>query len=298
MSWDLDDDTKDMGNTDRVYEIQEGLGRQKDEFLDIKEKFKILEPRAVGYRKAIDKWYPKQLSFVGSTRTLLESLREGFNNAVDPSDKLEEGLNDMFSLEDLTGSKFKNRVGNDMLQSLADYIKDCKSHSKCVEKWEKSCNMVEHYIKKVLELSTNLNVANNTGKEKLVKKLREKFDRNKYKLDTTAAEHAVIHDEVKLQLTNFWDARGDFFDNIIKDLLFWQQTFLKGHADVLEKSLKSLGLNSLEIDKGADTVMKLRPGKKDTVDHKEDEKLEENAEDYFNEDDVQWADDPSPCGGW
>lgn len=300
MSWDNEEENKELGNTERVYEIQEELERRKEEFFDLKEQFIILEPRAVSYRKAIGKWYPNQIQFLSTSRKLLAELREGYGNAVDPSDKLDDGLNEMCSLEENTGSKFKNRVGNVMLQTLEDYIKDCKSHSRSVDKWQKSCSSVEHYIKKVLELSTNLNVANNTGKDKLAKKLLEKFKRNEYKLNTTAKEHIVTHDEVKAELTKFWDERVDFFDNICKDLLFWQQTFLTGHGEVIVKSLQSLGLSSYQIDQGAEAVMKQKkPSKKENAGGKEDEKDEDNVEDAFNDDDVQWADEPAnPYAGW
>jgi len=298
MSWQLDEG-KELANTDRAYEIQEELERQKEEFGEIREKFQILEPRAVGYRKAISKWYPKQLQYLGTSRTLFEALREGYLNAMDPSDKLEGGLDDMFNLEENTGAKFKDMVGGDMVQSLDNYIKDCKSHSKSVDKWQKSISNVEHYIKKVKELSSNLNIANNTGKEKQVRKLKEKFDRNKYKLESTATEHALTHDEIKLQLSKFWDARVNFFDRICKDLMFWQQKFLRGQGDIVLKSLKSLGLNSWEIDQGADAIEKQKPAKKNTAEVKEDVKNGDKEEDDFNEDDVQWAEEPSnPYAGW
>jgi len=302
MSWaDEEEDNKEQGNTDRVYEIQEELDRTRDEFLDIKEKFLILEPRAINFRKAIDKWYPKQLRFLTASRTLLGSLREEYDNPVDPAPKLEEGLNEMCSVEDNTGAKFKTSVGNDMLQSIDDYIKDCKFLSRSVDKWQKSCSSVEHYIKKVLELSTNLNVAYNTGKDKIARKLSEKFTRNLYKLNKTAKVHGDTHDEVKSELTKFWDAREDFFDMICKDLLFWQQCFLRGQGDAIVKSLKSLGLNTHQIDEGAEKILNQKKSvksKKDNTDVKE-EAEEQDLDGDFNEDDVQWAEEPTnKYEGW
>jgi len=229
-------------------------------------------------------------------RTFIASLREGYSNIIDFSEKLNDGHQKACSTEVKTSEKIRTRIGKTMKNTIDTYLKKCGKLNKLLERWCKSNSTVEHYTTKNLKLITDMNLAKSIKDDKIVKKLNLKISRNKLKLNYSFEDHVHSHEEIVSELTKFWDERGEFFDKTCREILFWKREFALDQVAVVEKSLQSLGFSLGEIDQAAKTVVNkqvsvqegstLIPSDSDAIGG---DGLDDNA--------VNWADEPDDTYG-